>query len=69
VKKIFLVESYIYDKHYEEIEELRAEYKESTGEPLQIKNDLRKQRGQKQRGQYPLMSICSLIGFIVRLHL
>jgi len=29
-----------YDKHYEEIEELRAEYEESTGEPLQIKDDL-----------------------------
>lgn len=30
-----------YDKHYEEIEELRAEYEESTGEPLQISNDLK----------------------------
>ncbi len=30
-----------YDKHYEEIEELRAEYEESTGEPLQINSDLK----------------------------
>ena len=30
-----------YDKHYAEIEELRTEYEESTGEPLQINNDLK----------------------------
>ena len=30
-----------YDKHYEEIEELRSEYEDSTGEPLQIKGDLK----------------------------
>ena len=30
-----------YDKHYSEIEELRTEYEESTGEPLQINNDLK----------------------------
>ncbi len=30
-----------YDKHYAEIEALREEYEESTGEPLQIKNDLK----------------------------
>ncbi len=30
-----------YDKHYEEIEELRAEYEEQTGEPLKIGNDLK----------------------------
>ena len=30
-----------YDKHYEEIEELRTEYESSTGEPIQIKNDLK----------------------------
>lgn len=30
-----------YDNHYEEIEELRSEYEESIGEPLQIINDLK----------------------------
>jgi len=30
-----------YDKHYEEIEELRTEYESSTGEPIQINNDLK----------------------------
>jgi len=30
-----------YDKHYSEIEELRTDYEESTGEPLQIKGDLK----------------------------
>ncbi len=30
-----------YDKHYEEIEELRTEYEESTGEALEIKNNLK----------------------------
>ena len=30
-----------YDKHYTEIEELREEYEESTGECLPIKNDLK----------------------------
>ncbi len=30
-----------YDKHYAEIEELREEYEESTGETLNIKNDLK----------------------------
>ena len=30
-----------YDKHYEEIEELRTEYEESIGESLQINNDLK----------------------------
>jgi len=30
-----------YDKHYAEIETLRDEYEESTGEPLKIKNDLK----------------------------
>lgn len=30
-----------YDKHYSEIEELRAEYEESIGEPLQTHNDLK----------------------------
>ena len=30
-----------YDKHYEEIEELRTEYESSTGEPLEINNDLK----------------------------
>jgi hypothetical protein len=30
-----------YDKHYAEIEELREEYEESTGESLPIKNDLK----------------------------
>ena len=30
-----------YDKHYAEIEELRAEYEDSTGEPLKINNDLK----------------------------
>ena len=30
-----------YNKHYEEIEELRTEYESSIGEPLQINNDLK----------------------------
>jgi len=30
-----------YDKHYAEIEELREEYEESTGEPLKIPSDLK----------------------------
>jgi len=30
-----------YDKHYSEIEELRLEYESSTGEPLNINNDLK----------------------------
>ncbi len=30
-----------YDKHYEEIEELRTEYESSTGESLKINNDLK----------------------------
>ena len=30
-----------YDKHYAEIEALREEYEESTGEPLPIKSDLK----------------------------
>lgn len=30
-----------YDKHYEEIEELRTEYKELTGESIQIGSDLK----------------------------
>ncbi len=30
-----------YDKHYAEIEELRADYEESTGEPLKIPNNLK----------------------------
>ena len=30
-----------YDKHYAEIEELRAEYEEQIGEPLKIDNDLK----------------------------
>ncbi len=30
-----------YDKHYAEIEELREEYEESTGEPLKIPNNLK----------------------------
>jgi len=30
-----------YDKHYSEIEELRTEYEEATGEPLHINNDLK----------------------------
>ena len=30
-----------YDKHYAEIEALREEYEESTGEPLSIKSDLK----------------------------
>jgi len=30
-----------YDKHYEEIEELREEYEESSGESFQINSDLK----------------------------
>ena len=30
-----------YDKHYEEIEELRTEYETSTGESLQLNSDLK----------------------------
>ncbi|PHS41580.1 MAG: hypothetical protein COA91_02055 [Robiginitomaculum sp.] len=30
-----------FDKHYNEIEELRTEYQDNIGEPLQIKNDLK----------------------------
>ncbi len=30
-----------YDKHYDQIEELREQYEEEAGEPLQIKGDLR----------------------------
>ena len=30
-----------YDKHYSEIEELRSEYEDSTGESLKINNDLK----------------------------
>jgi len=30
-----------YDKYYSEIEELRAEYEDSIGEPLKINNDLK----------------------------
>lgn len=39
---IYYVDTHaFYDKHYDEIEDLRVDYEDSIGEPLRIKSDLK----------------------------